>query len=649
MIKKNLRAVRIISAALILAIVSGCAAAPAKDSAKGPANADIFVEAVDGLSKDFIMGVDVSSILALEQSGVKFYGFDNTEQDIFKTLSEAGVNYIRVRIWNDPYDANGRSYGGGNNDVAAAAEIGKRAAAYKMKLLVDFHYSDFWADPNKQQAPKAWEKMSVQEKASALYDFTLDSLKTISKAGGNIGMVQIGNEINTAMAGENNQKNVIELLKAGSAAIREFDKKVLVAVHYTNPETERRYEGLAKSLDSAGLDYDVFASSYYPFWHGTLENLGKLLGAIAETYGKKVMVAETSYAYTAEDGDGSHNTISSGSMFELPYPISVNGQARAVRDVINMVAQIGESGIGVFYWEPAWIPAPSAETWETHGTGWASSYAASYDPADAGKYYGGSAVDNQALFDFSGHPLPSLKVFEYVKTGAVSDNNPVDEIKDIELTLPAKDEIKLPETVEAIYADGSIKQLAVEWDQERINAIFTRGAGDYTVKGTLPDAPGITVTCALSIKLDNLLINPGFEDEDMSMWTIAGNISPAGHAERQPSDSRTGKNSLHFWDSADFDFTAEQTVTGLEPGYYTYSVYLHGGDGGDSAELSIYAYSGGKEFPQRATRLDGYHNYQNPVLERIYVEDGTLTVGISVKCEGGGWGAIDDFELYRVE
>lgn len=645
MLKKKLRAVRIISAALILAIVSGCAAETVKD----PVNADIFVEAVDGLSKDFIMGADISSILALEQSGVKFFGFDNSEQDIFKTLSEAGINYIRVRVWNDPYDADGRSYGGGNNDVATAAEIGKRAAAYNMKLLVDFHYSDFWADPNKQQPPKAWEGMSVQEKAQALYDFTLDALKTISKAGGKIGMVQIGNEINNAMSGEKNQKNVIELLKAGSAAVREFDKKVLVAVHYTNPETERRYEGLAKSLDNARLDYDVFASSYYPFWHGTLENLSKLLGDIAKTYGKKVMVTETSYAYTIEDGDGSHNTISSGAAFEFPYPISVHGQARAVRDVINMVAQLGESGIGVFYWESAWIPAPSPETWETHGTGWASSYAASYDPLDAGRYYGGSAVDNQALFDFNGRPLPSLNVFNYVKTGAVSDNNPVDEIRDIELTLPAQDEIKLPETVEAVFADGSVKQLAVEWDQARIDAISIRGAGDYTVLGTVSEAPGITVTCSLSLQLDNLLLNPGFEDEDMSMWTIASNISAAGHAERQSSDARTGKNSLHFWDSSDFDFTAEQTVTELESGYYTYSVYLHGGDGGDSAELSIYAYAGGKEFPQTSTSLEGYNNFQNPALEKIYVEDGTLTVGISVKCEGGGWGAFDDFAVYKVD
>ncbi len=117
---------------------------------------DIYVQKVENLSDDFIMGVDVSSVISLEQSGVKFYGWDGQEQDIFATLKESGVNYIRVRVWNDPYNADGNGYGGGNNDLAKAVEIGKRAAAQGMKLLVDFHYSDFWADPAKQKTPKAW-------------------------------------------------------------------------------------------------------------------------------------------------------------------------------------------------------------------------------------------------------------------------------------------------------------------------------------------------------------------------------------------------------------------------------------------------------------------------------------------------------------
>lgn len=138
----------------------------------------------------------------------------------------------------------------------------------------------------------------------------------------------------------------------------------------------------AKTLDDYDVDYDIFASSYYSFWHGTTDNLKKVLGDIVSKYDKKVMVAEISYAYTYDDGD---------------------------------------AAIGVCYWEPAWIPVPEsaemtrAELWEKYGSGWASSFAAGYDPKDAGVYYGGSAWDNQALFDNEGHPLPSIEMFGMMK------------------------------------------------------------------------------------------------------------------------------------------------------------------------------------------------------------------------------------------
>lgn len=134
-----------------------------------PVSADIFVKRVVGIDKDFIKGVDVSSIISLENSGVKFYNEAGKKQDIFKTLKEAGVNYVRVRVWNNPYDSKGNGYGRGNSDLEKAIEIGKRATANGMKLLVDFHYSDFWADPAKQQTPKAWRNLSFEDKKIAMY------------------------------------------------------------------------------------------------------------------------------------------------------------------------------------------------------------------------------------------------------------------------------------------------------------------------------------------------------------------------------------------------------------------------------------------------------------------------------------------------
>ena len=366
----------------------------------------------------FILGMDASCVPALEAGGVRYYNKDGKQQDVFQILAEAGINYIRVRVWNDPYDENGNGYGGGNCDIQNAVEIGKRAAKYGMKLLVDFHYSDFWADPGKQMAPKAWAEMNAQEKAEALYDFTCDSLKKLKDAGVIVGMVQIGNETNSGLAGETRWEDMAALFSAGAKAVRDTLPDALVAVHFTNPEKTGAYEYYAKQLDHFGVDYDVFASSYYPQWHGSLENLQQVLAHINETYGKQVLVAETAHAYTAQDLDFHGNTVTADTV--TPYPKTPEGQAAWVKDVAIAVSQI-PGGMGVFYWEGTWISAggntyeENKTLWETYGSGWASSWAASYDPEDAGKYYGGCAVENQAFFDRNGRALESLDVFSSIQ------------------------------------------------------------------------------------------------------------------------------------------------------------------------------------------------------------------------------------------
>lgn len=370
---------------------------------------------------EVIKGVDVSSVISLEESGVRFKNESGAEQDIFQTLKESGVNYVRVRIWNDPYDSQGRTYGGGNCDVDNAVKIAQRCGKYGLKLLLDFHYSDFWADPGKQFAPKAWKNFSVSQKEQAVKEFTSSSLKKIAAAGAEIGMVQIGNETNTGMAGETDWQNVCRLMNAGASAVREFDRKTLVAVHFTNPEKQNWYMTLAGYLDKYKVDYDVFSSSYYPYWHGTMNNLTYVLGQVAEKYGKYVMVAETSWANTFADYDGFTNTIANkndlGSY--VSYDISPAGQAKAVSDVFAAVAAVGPRGIGAFYWEPAWMAVGSSvqecrPLWEKHGSGWASEAASEYQE-DAKKYHGGSAVDNQSLFSPDGTPL-TLKLFSYIKS-----------------------------------------------------------------------------------------------------------------------------------------------------------------------------------------------------------------------------------------
>ena len=162
---------------------------------------ELSVLKVENLPEDFILGMDVSSLIAEEASGVRYYDLDGQEKDLLQILAENGVTHIRVRVWNDPYDAQGRGYGGGNCDIENALQIGQRAAQFGLKLIVDFHYSDFWADPGKQMVPKAWDGMDVDAKTAALYDYTRESLQLLRDGGVDVAMVQVGNETNNGMAG----------------------------------------------------------------------------------------------------------------------------------------------------------------------------------------------------------------------------------------------------------------------------------------------------------------------------------------------------------------------------------------------------------------------------------------------------------------
>ena len=620
---------------------------------EGPEESTVYVEPVDGISDDFYRGMDVSAVLALENSGVKYYNFDGEEQDVFMTLAQAGVNYIRLRVWNDPYDENGNGYGGGNNDVATAITLGQRATQYGMKVCIDFHYSDFWADPKKQFVPKAWEGMDIEEKSATLYNFTLESLTQILEAGVDVGMVQVGNEINNGMCGETDVANVRKLLTAGSKAVREVaassGKDILVAVHYTNIDDMKKLDTLLTGLQVKEIDYDIVGLSFYPYWHGTMEDLKNAITHVRNTYGKKVYVAENAYCYTSEDGDGSANSIKGTDDLAEGYSASVQGQANEVRDVCAVASEAGAEG--VFYWEGTWIPvgpadADNSSIWEKYGSGWASSYAGGYDPKDAGQYYGGSSWDNQAMFDFTGHPLASLNVFKYLKYGTTAPLV-IDTIPEIVMSCNIGAEVKLPDTVSIIYNDRSEEQVPVTWDAEDIAAIDTENGGEFTVAGSLDE--GTEVTAIVTVERVNYVQNPGFEDDDTSMWTVtySGETNPTDY-QVKAADAHSGEVAFHFWSgTSDMDFSIEQSFTDLEPGTYELSAFSQGGDLAADASMELYAVVDGKELTV-PFMLTTYADWQNPTVSGIKVTDGTLTIGVRYQCNKNSWGTLDDVTLNRV-
>ncbi|MCD8232324.1 MAG: glycosyl hydrolase 53 family protein [Clostridiales bacterium] len=652
-----------------------------------PEESEIEVRKVSGLSEDFIMGMDISTIVAEYASGVKYYDFNGNEletiTDFCKFLADdCGVTSIRVRVWNDPYDEEGNGYGAGNCDVDNAVTIAEACYAAGLDMLVDFHYSDFWADPNRQLAPKAWEDYTTDEKAQALYEFTLKSLNTIAETGVTISMVQVGNETSNAIAGVSysNIEDMCTLFSAGSKAVREFSASVYydeaavkVAIHVANPNNQEMTYW-AGNLESHNVDYDVLATSYYAFWHGTYENLIDQMTSIIEDYGKQVLVAETSYVYTDQDTDGQGNSVVGDTDLgsDEIYEASVQGQANAIRDVIAAVSEAG--GLGVYYWEPAWITvgditglegdeltaqiAANQEIWETYGSGWASSYASSYDPYS--EDYGGSEWDNQALFGADGKPLASLNVYNYVKTGSYTNTLYVSSVNNPVLTYVMSDEaeLDLPDTVGVVYSKSSIGTVyeSVTWNADDAAAVNLGKAITYTVNGTAAlsqectdGTTEVAVTCTVIVKEANLITDSdvaGFETDDGFVISGDGITLPSTE------NVYDGNYAAHWWNGGDETITSTISYNygTLEAGYYTLELKGMGAEG-DGVTLLIQDADGNTIAAGDTTILNGWFAdtayWSDACVTFCLDADTDVAFVIQLDMLSGGWGSVDNMYLHQ--
>lgn len=363
-----------------------------------------------------ILGVDISTYFEMLAAGAKY--FDNgKEVDPLKIFKDQGVTHIRIRIWNDPYDENGNPYLAGTCDVDNFLKLGKLVSEkYGFKIIADFHYSDFWADPSKQFCPKAWTHLSFDEVKNELYKFTLDTLKKAKEMNLPIEYAQIGNETTNGMVfpfGQirdedyiNCYKNVSELYKSGIKALKEVYPHALAIIHLENSCNQEKYKLYFDQLNLNKVPYDVIGMSYYPYWHGTPKALFENIEFCKKRFNKPVMIMELSYFFTLEDYRNIVDnhvgfTVNADEIKQrMPIEISKDGQVEYIKMMLKELKNHGV--IGVNYWEPIWIPGKNIC--------WAS---------DASlKYIHETAVDtrnewaNQCLFDFNGNALPALKEFK---------------------------------------------------------------------------------------------------------------------------------------------------------------------------------------------------------------------------------------------
>ena len=365
--------------------------------------------------RDFIRGMDLSSLLEVEQRGGAFSDGDGPG-DAMGILRRHGMNLVRLRLWNDPYSETGEPYGAGTNDLARTMVLARRAKALGCQWMLDFHYSDFWADPGKQTTPKAWRGLDADGLEKAVYDYTRAVLETLSRENLAPDMIAVGNEVTNGLLWPVGRlpamDNIARFLSAGLRACKEVCPDAETIVHLDNGPDQDRYRAWFEGYFAAGgADFDVIGMSYYPFWNGPLRGLAAGMAATAARFGKDVLIAETSMGFTLADygryealgPDERKGMAATAKLAEdIEYPMTPAGQADFLRDLAAAVrAAPGGRGRGLIWWEPAWIPVP--------GSGWATPAALDYT-GESGP--GGNEWANQALFDYEGRALPALRTLE---------------------------------------------------------------------------------------------------------------------------------------------------------------------------------------------------------------------------------------------
>ncbi|MFY1633263.1 glycoside hydrolase family 53 protein [Solwaraspora sp. WMMB335] len=337
-----------------------------------------------------IGGADVSHLTKNEAHGAVYRDARGRRGDALRILADNGVNHARLKVWVDPAD--------GFSDKSDVLVKARRATAQGMKLLIDFHYSDTWADPGKQYKPAAWADLSFDDLRQAVYDHTYDVVSALRRQGTPPEMVQIGNEINGGMLWPDGRwddwAGLAALLSAGSTAVTDASPRSKVALHLAEGGNNGGHRWWFDNAVSYGVPFDVIAVSHYTYWHGPLGYLQANLFDLTARYGRPIMVVETAYGFTLDENDHEANIFDADLQAEAGYPATPQGQVEALRDIINVIAAVPNGqGLGVFYWEPTWIAVD--------GAGW--------DPADPAS---GDGWENQAVFDYSGTALPALRVFD---------------------------------------------------------------------------------------------------------------------------------------------------------------------------------------------------------------------------------------------
>ena len=358
-----------------------------------PTQVPVTPTATSAPASSFAKGFDASYVKRVEDKGGVYKTAKNQTQDIFVLLAANGVTHVRFRLWNNPAD--------GYCNKADVLALAMRAKAAGLKIMIDFHYSDGWADPGQQTKPAAWNSLNFTQLNQAVYDYSYDVVNAMIQQGTPPDIIEVGNEITHGMLWPDGRvimgdstydtaaqwSNFAALVNSGINGVKATGSNAQIMIHIASGDNaEMRW--FFDNLIANGVSFDVIGLSYYHNWHGTISEMSANLSDMATRYGKPILIAETAYPFTLGWNDWTNNVIGLEEQLSPGYPATVAGQTAFLQAVVNMAKAIpNNQGAGVFYWGGEWIATSPEDT-------------------------DGSAWENQALFDFNSKALSTFNVFK---------------------------------------------------------------------------------------------------------------------------------------------------------------------------------------------------------------------------------------------
>lgn len=568
--------------------------------------------------QEFKKGMDISVLPELEAKGMKIKDFDGNEIDGFDLAKKYGVNAIRLRLWNNPENVEESK---GYCNLADTIAMAKRIKAHQMSFMLDFHYSDFWADPGKQIKPKAWENLSFLELKEAVFIYTRDTLLTLKEEGVLPEIVQIGNEIRSGLLFPEGELpdyvGMVQLVNAGIQGARAVaDSNTMKIMIHLDQGGRYFYikEWFDKAFEAGLEDFDLMGLSYYPFWHGTFTDLKETLNMLVLDYQKPIMIVETAHAWRKS----THGFIDESQEKIAGVPATPEGQKKVLDLVMNITASLpNQMGCGVYYWEPLCIPQPGEGGWS----------------------------ENMGLLDENGQVLEGIHSFEFSREKLRSK----DTAKVYEppfLQLQEGEQPVLPEQLSVLYYDGTVEKKPVIWQMDLPEWV----EGTYSIQGKIEGVKE-PISCKIQVLKEmpirkNLLSDTNWNN-GLTQWNLEQSeeqVVVQLFPEFVDPFPAPPVNAIRVESPKNFTFSVSQQVHITKEDYYNLQVEYRGTD---TTNVEIRLFIKTSEETSETMIHPTEHEWGIYEVKHVLCKPGKITVGIKI-ISPPVYGLMRRFQLFSI-